>query len=538
MKKIPLRNTLGTIKNRAIAVAAFAAFGLLLAAAACGSDATAPPTPDAQATITALTQRAGVGTPTPTPVPTADRAVAVAFADGHGTLSQRWDSFHSEFDGWRQGLAQCTPGAVRFTLTEFAGDFAQISESARALPRPAVIRDLADDLIRATEQEEAALRLLRDTWQPGTIVNLPPAVVDEDGIPDASENSGVAANTPNPGGAGSPFEQVAAARSRAALLRRSVADSLLDRSRRTDASSQTEIDTFSGLFQELEAAWDKFHLDYDELRTQVVDLSASEAAARLGGMVAQFSDILSAVRALPDGDATFPITQILSEAAQGEDRSLRRLRGAVQISGESTGTSATEATPSGSNDDSNGEQAANPSDGDAEDGVGTSAYDAFDSQIATSNASREEARRSLTLVKEDISAETKAAVADFTNEYDRLIRDWNSFHRSYDQWRKTNGGCNRSQVIQALGRFGVSFSEIAIDARNLPAATVLRPMGELLVEAAEREERALKDLANAWQPYDAKVYATLDQERTAANKLRRQVTVGLQELFERFGISP
>ena len=41
-----------------------------------------------------------------------------------------------------------------------------------------------------------------------------------------------------------------------------------------------------------------------------------------------------------------------------------------------------------------------------------------------------------------------------------------------------------------------------------------------------------------WQPYDTGVYATLDQERTSANKLRRQVTVGLQELFERFGISP
>ena len=63
-------------------------------------------------------------------------------------------------------------------------------------------------------------------------------------------------------------------------------------------------------------------------------------------------------------------------------------------------------------------------------------------------------------------------------------------------------------------------------------------MGELLVEAADREERALRDLGNTWRPYDASVYETLDQERTTANKIRRQVTVGLQELFERFGISP
>ena len=93
-------------------------------------------------------------------------------------------------------------------------------------------------------------------------------------------------------------------------------------------------------------------------------------------------------------------------------------------------------------------------------------------------------------------------------------------------------------MIQDLSRFGVSFSEIANEARNLPAATVLRPMGELLVEAAQREERALRDLVNTWRPYDTGVYTTLDQETTAANKLRRQVTVGLQELYERFGISP
>jgi len=63
-------------------------------------------------------------------------------------------------------------------------------------------------------------------------------------------------------------------------------------------------------------------------------------------------------------------------------------------------------------------------------------------------------------------------------------------------------------------------------------------MGELLVEAAEREERALRDLGDSWQPYDPSVYAAVDQERTTANKIRRQVTAGLQELLERFEISP
>ena len=78
----------------------------------------------------------------------------------------------------------------------------------------------------------------------------------------------------------------------------------------------------------------------------------------------------------------------------------------------------------------------------------TSIYDAFDSQITISNASREEARRSLALVKQDISPEAKSAVANFTAEYDTLSLAWNSFHAGYDEWRKTSGGCNLSDVLR------------------------------------------------------------------------------------------
>ena len=526
MMKISLRSPLNRLKKRRVAITALSAAGFLLAAAACGSDDAAPsrgvvaaPTPDAQATITALARTSGVGTPTPTAVPAADRAVAVAFAEGHGALVQQWDSFHSEFDGYRLGLTQCTPGAVRSALSVFAGNFGQITESTRALPRPAVVRNLADDLIKAAEQEEAALRLLRDTWQPGATNDSSAAIEIEGNNPEETEES----NSPSTSGTvGTPFENVAEARSRAALLRRSVADSLFDRTSRTDEDAQAEIDAFAILFRDLETAWDQFHRDYDDLRTQVADLSASDAATSLSAIVAQFADIVSAVRDLPDADATRSITQTLSEAAQEEDRSLRKLRGAVQDGGGSEAPS-----------DSGEEEA-----GETDTGMDTSVFGDFDSQIATTNDSRGEARRSLAEVKRDISPEAKNEVANFTEEYDTLTQDWNSFHNEYDQWRKTDGGCNRSEVMRELGRLGASFSEIAREARNLPAATVLRPMGELLVEAADREERAYRDLGDTWEPYDASVYATVDQERDTANKIRRQVTVGLQELFERFGISP
>ena len=62
-------------------------------------------------------------------------------------------------------------------------------------------------------------------------------------------------------------------------------------------------------------------------------------------------------------------------------------------------------------------------------------------------------------------------------------------------------------------------------------------MGELFVEAAEREDEALRDLRNKWRPFDSEVYHRLDQERNEARRLRRQVTAGVQDLLPRYAIS-
>ena len=195
-------------------------------------------------------------------------------------------------------------------------------------------------------------------------------------------------------------------------------------------SSQADIDTYSVLFQELENSWNRFHNDYDEIRTQVTNLSADEAATRLGGLVSQFSDIVSAVQGLPDGEATLAITRILFQASQGEDRSLRELRGTAQNSG----SSEAEANGNGAN-------------GGAAYGVDTSIYADFDSQVAASNASREEARRALDLTKQELTPESKSVVVTFTEDYNALTLDWDSFHKDYDEWRNTDGRCNRSQMM-------------------------------------------------------------------------------------------
>jgi len=77
----------------------------------------------------------------------------------------------------------------------------------------------------------------------------------------------------------------------------------------------------------------------------------------------------------------------------------------------------------------------------------------------------------------------------------------------------------------------VDFGSIATDVRAVPRTIALRTLGELLIETAEREALAIASLRAGWQPFDSTVYDQFDLSRTAANKLRRQVSSGLEELL-------
>ena len=112
---------------------------------------------------------------TPTPAPPAqaveplsasDRMAVEAFAEGRQTIDEEWDQLHRDFDGLRAGLTSCHGSSVYEALQGFAAGSANVTSEARDLPRTAVTRELADIVIAAAEEEEAAFRRLRDRWQP------------------------------------------------------------------------------------------------------------------------------------------------------------------------------------------------------------------------------------------------------------------------------------------------------------------------------------------------------------------------------------
>ena len=359
------------------------------------------------------------------------------------------------------------------------------------------------------------------------------------------------------------FEGVAQARANALSLRQGVADQLSDLQVMTGADAEAQVAAFAAAVDTLGEQWDQFQADYDSFRAAQPGQTPEESLKRLNSLVGQHREILLAQRALPPGANTRHVSDVLAGAVQDEDSALRRLRGSFQQGGEVEGGNGEDAGPAlipglsglpvlgdaAEETPENGEGGMEESPTPQPKGNGGSAveagiqagdpglFDAFDEQLGLTNQARREAGLALAGAVSAASADSRAAVTGFTIGHDGLVRSWDGFHGDYDSWMATEGGCNRAGVTAAIGGFALRMGDIAASARQLPKARPLRSLGELTVEAAQREEEALRELRGVWSPFDASVYQGLDREITASGKMRRQVSLGILELLDRYGIS-
>lgn len=421
--------------------------------------------------------------PTPSPTPVSDltrlppqvRETLVELAARHQKITDEWEDFHSDFDRWREGLLECAATSFRVRLRQFASDFAEITQMSRSLPRASNVRAMADKLVQAAEEEEKALRVLRDKWQP-----------------DAREL----------------FEAVDLQRSAATVVQKEVEDGILDLAEQASSTSRALVEGFSRVSSGLNIDWDTFHRDYDDFRSKQGGLSFPETGAGLSELVAQFSRIVTQIRTLPTNELTRPVGQILVQAAEDEELALRKLRDAFVKTSEAAET----APPT------------------------RVAFEEFDAQVVNSNVRRREAAEKLADIVRDSSSLSEISIGEFSQSYDELLAVWKVFDQEYDTWLRSEGGCDRSKAIETLSQFSLRFSQLAKDVRALPRLEILRPLGEVLVEAAEREEQAVKSLRNDWHPFDAEVYRLFEQERNASGQLRRQVAAGLNQLLTQYNI--
>ncbi len=488
---------------------AFAALSVLLLAGslACAPEApAAEPAPGAELSAPRSTAASDAAF--------APRSIAVSpelvaeFAAEQQAINENWDKFRADFDRWRSGLTACNQSVALAAFRRFAGDFSAITEQAKDLPGSGLTRELGYKVIEAATIEAAALRRLRDGWQPGSAGLL---------------------------------GEVKAERNAATILQRETADLLDKLGELADPEERAAAEDFSDALTPIDADWDDFHDAYDALREETSDLAQDAVIKRLEFLADDIASIQDRLEELLNDDVTEDIAEALIEAAEQEKDELELLRDSFlalsTVTAEASELTAAAATA----DDSANETDATleppyptptpaPSPPDYSD-----IFSKMDFQVEESDEIRKEARRELKTLIEGFSEEDRSDLADFSEAFDRLLTDWDAFHQDYDAWIRDEGGCDRAAAAQSLGEFNRRFNELSAQVRGLSQASYLRPASDLLVEAVAGEEAALRSLHYTWRPFETDLYRSLDQERINANDLRRLAGRRTQELVERFG---
>ena len=474
---------------------------LLLALLLGCRQADATPTPEPAATVAPAVQAARPLTP-------AERETVDEFAKQQRSINEQQENFYKEFDDWRAGLTECHPIAAQEALQGFAASFKDVTRQVRNLPGSTATKKLDDLLIMAAEAEETAYRQLRDRWQPNNV---------------------------------SLFEAVELRRSEAAYARKDAEDQSLELQEEFEegptAKEVEEMEEFSESLEEIESAWDDFHDAYIALRQKEKTLETASLIAGYDSLAIQLGGIIEVIDGLEPTDDTEDFIETLREAAIIELGALEDLSKALSLASDSPpssedaeiekpGETGTDQTPPA---DSGEEPPAEAGHG-VDPGEFQAALDAAFNESETTLAT---VGQEVEAIVDDKSAQYLEDVNDFNAAYLELVARWDTFHDGYDEWRRTDGGCDRAETLEELGRFSRDMADLGSQVRAMPQSGFLLPVYTLLAEAAEREEGAMRALYNSWRPFTVDAFIAVDEERANAARLRRQANIGLQELRDR-----
>ena len=168
----------------------------------------------------------------------------------------------------------------------------------------------------------------------------------------------------------------------------------------------------------------------------------------------------------------------------------------------------------------------------------TEYFDAFEEILEETKTARQSAIRDIKRLSEGFNESDRQALAEFVTAFDSLMEAWYEFHTHFDEWVRSEGGCDRAEALAALSDHSQRFSVLGNRANALSQVSYLRPSSDLMAEAADREGAALRSLTSTWAPYESDVYRNVDEERANAQSLRRLAVRRVQELMERNGGEP
>ena len=160
-------------------------------------------------------------------------------------------------------------------------------------------------------------------------------------------------------------------------------------------------------------------------------------------------------------------------------------------------------------------------------------FSAVDDSVRESEIALEQASRILQNFDDADVAATLSDLQTFTDEYVELRSAWDAFHSRYNDWRKREGGCDRTEVVRTLDVFALRIGNIRREIRNLPLPADWLVIHTLLVEAITVEENSIRTLHYAWQPFTVNPFNAVHRERIKVDRLRRAADIAMQERMVR-----
>ncbi len=478
------------------------------------------------ALVACTQQEADVAETPPTEAPVAaatspmlEQDIPIAdFVSKHAAISEEWDLFHDDFDQWSASLSSCHPDAMYLSLNDFAVSFNAVTEQARDLTRGSTSGELADLVIAAAEEEEAAFRQLRDHWQPNNV---------------------------------SLFENVEQQRAMSSQAQKSAEDRAIElREGFEDAADPEAVAEFQAALDPVMADWETLHDDYETLQKDEDTLGADAVLKGLESHVKGLESIAEAIDELPELEEAEDTVEALKDAVTSETEAFEAAIESAKASeskgdepaadSEKDGESADgepAATAEKDGESTDGEQAATASEGDGETDSESEAklpdFEPLDASVEASVESVKQADDAIDDLADPDAEKGLAELATFDTEYDRLLRTWDAFNERYNGWRKDDGGCDRTEVVAELEQYSLRITQLARDVRTLPSSGYLLPIYTVLTEAAARDENAVRTLRYTWQPFTLDSFKAVHQERINTDNLRREAEIAVQELQSR-----
>ena len=428
------------------------------------------------------------------------------FVSQRAALDEEWGRIRVEFDEWSAGLTACRPSSMHQALNGFAIEFNGVTERARNLTRTRTTGELADMLIAAAEEEEAAYRQLRDRWQPNNVTL---------------------------------FEAVETQRTEAARAHAQAADRAIElRETFEDSPDAETVEEFSLALDKVKDDWQDLHDEYTELREEAESIEVPDVLDGLDELVQQLNAVIDGLDDLPHLAGTENTVDELFSAAKAERKELRiaakpkTTKTTATIS--SSGSRASYAGEEEEGDEENDDENSDTGRVEVEETLELPDFAQADASVEESETALKQAARTLRSIA-DVNVEKSLGELGTFNSEHRPLRDaWDDFHHAYNDWLESEGGCNRADVISELDRFNLRMTTLSRDVRALPQTGFLLPMYTLMVDAATREETAMRTLRYTWQPFTVDAFKGLHEQRIVTDGLRRETAIGLEEMRSRF----